>query len=104
MREDDGTGRHTTSWSSLRQLADGTRIIDTPGIRALGLERLDAEQVRASFADLREAAGRCRFTDCSHQHEPDCAVRTAVAEGRIRAARYASYLRILQSLEPDSAG
>lgn len=104
VREDDGTGRHTTSWSSLRQLADGTRIIDTPGIRALGLERLDAEQVRASFADLREAAGRCRFTDCSHQHEPDCAVRAAVAEGRIRAARYASYLRILQSLEPDSAG
>jgi ribosome biogenesis GTPase len=94
----DGKGCHTTSWSSMRRLDDCTRIIDTPGIRALGLERLDAEQVRAGFAEFA-AAGRCRFGDCSHRDEPDCAVRNAAAAGRIGRARYASYLRILQSLE-----
>jgi ribosome biogenesis GTPase len=99
VRDHDGKGRHTTAWSSLRQLADGTRIIDTPGIRALGLDRLDSDQVRAGFPELA-TAGACRFTDCGHQQEPDCAVRAAAASGRIPAARYASYLRILQSLEP----
>ena len=94
----DGKGCHTTSWSSMRRLDDGTRIIDTPGIRALGLERLDAEQVRSGFAEFA-TAGRCRFSDCSHRDEPDCAVRNAAAAGRISRARYASYLRILQSLE-----
>ena len=93
----DGKGCHTTSWSSMRRLQDGTKIIDTPGIRALGLERLDAGQVRAGFAEFA-AAGRCRFADCSHRDEPDCAVRAAAAAGRISDARYASYLRILQSL------
>ncbi|HEU4417409.1 MAG TPA: ribosome small subunit-dependent GTPase A, partial [Planctomycetota bacterium] len=95
----DGKGNHTTSWSSMRRLLDGTRIIDTPGIRALGLERLDAGQVRAGFAEFA-VAGRCRFADCSHRDEPDCAVRAAAAAGRISRARYDSYLRILQSLEP----
>lgn len=94
----DGKGKHTTSWSSMRRMSDGTRIIDTPGIRALGLERLDAGQVRAGFPDFA-AAGRCRFGDCSHSDEPDCAVRAAAAAGRISAARYSSYLRILQSLD-----
>ena len=94
----DGKGNHTTSWSSMRRMSDGTRIIDTPGIRALGLERLDAGQVRAGFPDFA-AAGRCRFGDCSHSDEPDCAVRAAAAAGRISAARYSSYLRILQSLD-----
>jgi ribosome biogenesis GTPase len=94
----DGKGSHTTSWSSMRRLQDGTRIIDTPGIRALGLERLDAGQVRSGFAEFA-VAGRCRFADCSHRDEPDCAVRAAAAAGRISRARYASYLRILQSLE-----
>lgn len=98
VRAHDGKGKHTTAWSSLRQLADGTRIIDTPGIRALGLDRLDRDQVRAGFPEFG-AAGRCRFADCDHQQEPDCAVREAVAAGRIGAARYASYLRIVQSLE-----
>ncbi|HZN38225.1 MAG TPA: ribosome small subunit-dependent GTPase A [Planctomycetota bacterium] len=95
----DGKGNHTTSWSSMRRLEDSTRIIDTPGIRALGLERLDAEQVRGGFAEFA-AAGRCRFADCGHRDEPDCAVRAAAAAGCISQARYASYLRILQSLEP----
>jgi len=98
VRAFDGKGRHTTSWSSLRRLADGTRIIDTPGIRALGLERLDAEQVRTGFAEF--AGVGCRFADCAHREEPDCGVRAAVAAGRISAARYGSYLRVLQSLDP----
>ena len=99
VRDHDGKGRHTTSWSSLRRLADGTRIIDTPGIRTLGLDRLAAEHVRAGFAEFA-AAGACRFADCSHRQEPDCAVRAAASGGLISPARYASYLRILASLEP----
>ena len=57
------------------------------------------EQVRAGFPEFA-AAGRCRFGDCGHQNEPDCAVRASAAAGRVSPARYASYLRILHSLEP----
>ena len=91
-------GRHTTSWSSLRVLSDGTRVIDTPGVRSFGLDQLDAEQVRAGFADFAIAASGCRFADCSHLDEPDCAVRAAVDDGEVPRARYESYRRILASL------
>jgi ribosome biogenesis GTPase / thiamine phosphate phosphatase len=98
VRDHDGKGRHTTAWSSLRRLADGTAVIDTPGIRSLGLARLEPGELLAGFPEFR-TAGRCRFADCDHRHAPDCALRDAVAAGRIPAARFASYLRILASSE-----
>ena len=96
VRTYDGRGRHTTTSSSLRPLGDGTRVIDTPGIRGFGLEHLDPAQVREGFPDLAAFARECGFRDCSHVHEPDCAVRDAVEDGRLSAARYGSYLRVLE--------
>ncbi len=94
-------GRHTTTRSHLYRLGHGIRLIDTPGIRELGLWRMTAAQLRLYFSDFEAAAAACRFNDCSHTHEPECAVRQAVGEGGIVAARYATYVRILESLESD---
>jgi len=95
VRDYDGRGRHTTSASSLRRLADGTRLIDTPGVRAFGLEAPSADELRSAFAEFAPFAARCRFRDCTHAHEPDCGVRAAVAAGLLSAARVASFCRLL---------
>lgn len=100
VREYDGKGRHTTTSSSLQTLADGTRVIDTPGIRSLGLEQLSRDELRAAFPDLQAFARVCRFGDCSHAHEPDCAVRAAVGSGRLSAARLSSWLRLIGGDDP----
>ncbi len=93
-----GTGRHTTTRSSLHELDGGIRLIDTPGIRELGLWRLGSSELAAYFPDLQAEGRHCRFADCSHTHEPQCAVRTADSEGRLAKGRYATYLRIRESL------
>ncbi len=95
VRGYDGRGRHTTTSSSLRSLPGGTRVIDTPGVRSFGLEHLDLADVRAGFPELQEFASGCRFASCTHAHEPDCAVRAAVEDGRLPRARYDSYVRVL---------
>ncbi|MBL8732312.1 MAG: ribosome small subunit-dependent GTPase A [Planctomycetes bacterium] len=100
VRAFDGKGRHTTSASALRQLGDGTRVIDTPGIRELGFGELSRDELRLAFADLQAFAAGCRFADCSHAQEPDCAVRAAVAAGRVPGARLASWLRLLGECDP----
>ncbi|MEM9293158.1 MAG: ribosome small subunit-dependent GTPase A [Acidobacteriota bacterium] len=97
----DGTGRHTTTQSRLYELADGTRIIDTPGIREFGLWDLSPQEVRDYFQEFRQRAPSCHFSDCTHTHEPRCAVQEAVEEGEIAPQRYEAYLRILNSLESD---
>lgn len=91
VRERDQRGRHTTSATSLRVLPCGTRLIDTPGVRAFGLEEVDA---LAAFPDVAELGAGCRFRDCSHLHEPGCAVRAAVDGGELDGARYAAYRRL----------
>ena len=89
-RAGDGKGRHTTSHRELLPLAEGGMLIDTPGMRELGL--WDAgEGLRAAFADIDALAGRCRFRDCTHQGEPGC----AVAE-QVPAERLASYARLVR--------
>lgn len=93
-----GKGRHTTTGSQLWDLGDDTRVIDTPGIRAFGLDGLAPEQVRVGFADLAALARDCRFADCWHGDEPGCAVRAAAAADAAIGARHASYRRILASL------
>lgn len=98
VRDYDGKGRHTTSSSSLRNLGNGTRVIDTPGVRSFGLWDMDARELQVSFPELLAVGSRCRFGNCSHQQEPDCAVRDAVADGKVPRTRYESYLRILESL------
>ncbi|NIA12854.1 MAG: ribosome small subunit-dependent GTPase A, partial [Nitrospiraceae bacterium] len=92
-------GRHTTSASRLHVLEGGTRLIDTPGIRQLGVWGISPEELAFYFPELSEAAGDCRFRNCTHIHEPDCAVLAAIERGDLPKARYESYLRIRSSLE-----
>ncbi len=94
----DGRGRHTTTRSRLYRLAGGARVIDTPGIREFGLFELDARELSAYFPEIARFAPGCRFNDCHHLREPQCAVRAAVTAGEIPAARLEIYLRILESL------
>jgi ribosome biogenesis GTPase len=95
-------GQHTTTLSRLYELREGIRIIDTPGIRALGLWQVSPEEVAWYFPDIAEASAACKFRDCTHTHEPECAVRAAVESGEVQRARYDSYLRIRASLESDT--
>lgn len=92
-------GKHTTTTARLYDLGDGIRVIDTPGVRALGLWGVSVEEVGFYFPDFAEYAAQCRFRDCTHVHEPDCAVLRAVEDGAISVPRYESYLRILDSVE-----
>jgi ribosome biogenesis GTPase len=97
VREADGRGRHTTSSSSLLRLDERSYVIDTPGIRSLGLWRMDAVTLRWYFPEFDPYSSSCQFRDCSHVHEPQCAVKRAVESGQIAPARYQSYLRMLDS-------
>lgn len=91
-------GRHTTSASRLYHLARDIHIIDTPGIKQLGLWGVSREEVAYYFPEIAAAAESCRFRDCSHVQEPGCGIRAAVESGAIRPLRYHSYLRIRETL------
>ena len=94
-----GSGRHTTTASTLHDLGDDTYVIDTPGIREFGLWDLKPEELREYFPDFAEAAERCRFNDCAHLHEPGCEVKARVAHGEINPARYETYVRLASDLK-----
>ena len=95
-------GRHTTTASTLYRLADGTRIIDTPGVREFGLWQLSRDELRAYFHEFDELTSGCRYRDCSHLHEPDCLVRDAAESGVLPASRYDSYRRLMSTLPQSS--
>src|SRR5258708_34968330 len=97
-----GTGRHTTSSSTLHDLGGNTFIIDTPGIREFGLWNLDRETLRDYFPELEETGELCRFNDCTHLHEPGCAVKARVAAGEIHPARYDAYVRLSEEIAQPS--
>jgi len=98
VREGDAKGRHTTSHRELVVLPSGGCLIDTPGIRELGLW-LDPGSVTPAFPEIEEAAERCRFRDCRHEAEPGCAVVAEVEEGVLDPKRLASYHRLLREAE-----
>jgi ribosome biogenesis GTPase len=93
-----GTGRHTTSASTLYDFGAGTYLIDTPGIREFGLWDLDRDTLRDYFPELEEPSELCRFTNCTHVHEPDCEVKERVEKGEINRARYETYARLWADL------
>lgn len=86
IREDDARGRHTTTFRALRPTRAGGWLIDTPGMRELGLSAA-AEGIAATFADIADLARACRFGDCTHGGEPGCAVQAAIASGDLDPAR-----------------
>jgi ribosome biogenesis GTPase len=93
VRAADSKGRHTTSHRELFVLDSGGIVIDTPGMRELGLWD-PGEGIERAFADIEELAAGCAFRDCTHRIEPDCAVRTAVDAGALEPARYESFLKL----------
>ncbi len=97
-----GRGRHTTVQSRLYPLRGGGYIIDTAGIRSLALP--DAASAADAFPEIAEVAPACRFSDCTHREEPGCAVRAAVAEGRLAQRAYAGYLLVVRDLAARPAG
>lgn len=97
VRERDGKGRHTTTSSSLLDFPGGGFVIDTPGIRSLGLIDIDSDTLAKIFPGFFNESFTCKFSNCKHIKEPGCTVRLAVEMGKISKARYASYLRILNS-------
>ncbi len=92
-------GRHTTRFSELIPLADGGYVADTPGIRALALFDVEPTELDAYFREIAPLVEHCQFSDCTHTHEPNCAVKTAVAAGAVAEARYDSYLRLREEHE-----
>ena len=97
MRESDQRGQHTTTHRELIELPGGALLIDTPGLRELQLWS-DGSGLEAAFDDVGSLAAACRFTDCGHGNEPGCAVRAAIAEGRLEEARLGSYLKLQAEL------
>ena len=93
VRVSDGRGRHTTVARELIPLPGGGLLIDTPGLRGLALTGAE-DGIAAAFPDVEALAVSCRFRDCSHQEEPDCAVRAAVAAGELPGDRLASYHKL----------
>jgi len=98
VRARDERGRHTTSGAAVYDLPGGGIIVDTPGLRELGIH-LDATELPWYFPEFEALAGRCKFRNCTHTHEPQCAVVLAVQRGQILARRYEGYLNILKTLE-----
>lgn len=93
IREDDSKGRHTTTHRQLIMLNSGVMIIDTPGMRELGMWDV-SRGLGEAFGDVESYFGRCKFSDCRHQTEPGCAVRAAVASGELPRERWESYLQL----------
>lgn len=91
-------GRHTTVGATLHPLPDGGYVVDTPGLREVGMWGLPPENLDACFPELREYLGECRFGDCAHDAEPGCAVREGVEKGLISRDRYDSYLKLYGEL------
>ena len=90
-------GVHTTTFAEMFYLPSGGKIIDTPGIKELGLIDIGDHELSDYFPEMRQLLGECKFNNCSHTHEPKCAVRDAVDNGEITVQRYMSYLSMLEN-------
>jgi ribosome biogenesis GTPase len=97
VREQDGRGRHTTTRRELAELPGGGLLVDTPGLREVGL--WNGEAADTTFADVAELAGACRFADCRHEGEPGCAVGAAVAAGTLDDARFEAFAKLRREQE-----
>ncbi|MES2847442.1 MAG: ribosome small subunit-dependent GTPase A [Bacteroidota bacterium] len=97
-----GKGLHTTTFAEMFNLEMGGRVIDTPGIRELGLVDIPKQELSHYFPEMRSLINECQFNNCMHTNEPGCAVKRAVEEGNIHLERYISYCNILDKIEEKS--
>ena len=95
------TGMHTTTFSEMLDLPGGGAIIDTPGVKGFGTIDFERAEVAHYFPEIFKVSANCRFGNCTHTHEPGCAVMAAVQDHRISESRYTSYLSILDDSDPD---
>jgi len=102
VSEWSGKGLHTTTFAEMFNLSFGGRLIDTPGIRELGLVDIPKHELSHYFPEMRALINQCHFNNCMHINEPDCAVKDAVNIGTVHPDRYYSYLNILDSIEKKS--
>jgi ribosome biogenesis GTPase len=98
LSEATGLGRHVTTAATCYHLPQGGELIDSPGVRSFRLMQLTTLQLEWGFPEFRPFAGLCRFHNCSHEHEPGCAIREAVSNGRIQAKRLKNFLHLRQAL------
>lgn len=97
VSQENEKGKHTTTTSEWFELPGGGALVDTPGVRQFQLWDVVAEELTGLFRDIRPFASHCRYPNCSHQHENECAVKDAVADGRLDPRRYDSYVQMLDS-------
>lgn len=93
-----GKGMHTTTFATMYDLPESGKIIDTPGIRELAVTGLEREELSHYFPEMRERLNKCRYNNCLHINEPDCAIKQAVVDNEIFEERYISYVNILNSM------
>ncbi|MCI4670797.1 MAG: ribosome small subunit-dependent GTPase A [Bacteroidia bacterium] len=92
-------GKHTTTYAEMHPLAPGGYVIDSPGIKELGLTGFDSEELRHYFPEMRRLMADCRFNDCKHLNEPGCAVRAGLETGEVHPSRYDTYLRMMEEVK-----
>ena len=105
ISESVNKGRHTTVGALLHPLPaalGGGFVVDTPGLREVGMWGLEPEALDRCFPEIRAHLGECRFADCTHRMEPGCALKAAVSEGAVSAGRFESYLKLRAELEGES--
>ena len=90
IREDDDKGRHTTTYRKLIDLPNGVTIIDTPGMREVGMANAQ-DGIDETFSDIVELESRCKFSNCRHDTEPGCAIKAALSSGELSLERYELY-------------
>ncbi|MEY3416849.1 MAG: ribosome small subunit-dependent GTPase [Bacteroidota bacterium] len=88
-------GKHTTTFAEMFEMRPGTFIIDTPGIKELGISEVENQELSHFFPEMRALLNQCKYHNCTHVHEPNCAVQNAINEGKIHISRFESYLGIL---------
>lgn len=92
-------GTHTTTFAEMFEFEPGSYVIDTPGIKELGLIDIYDEEISHFFPEMRDLFGECKFYNCTHTHEPGCAVIAAVEDGEISISRYESYLSMMEGID-----
>jgi ribosome biogenesis GTPase / thiamine phosphate phosphatase len=88
-------GKHTTTYAQMHEIRNNTYLIDTPGIKELGLIDIEMEEIHHFFPEMRSRFGQCKYYNCTHHHEPECAIIKAVEKGEIAESRYQSYLSMV---------
>ncbi len=102
VSEWSGKGMHTTTFAEMYNLPEGGAIIDTPGIRELGIIDISKQELSGYFPEMKAVLSECKYNNCSHTNEPGCAVKEAVRTHRMHEERYISYLKILESIDEKS--